>query len=99
MHPLAGQGVNQGFGDVTKLTEVLSKAVYDGSDLGKCFHLSILCFVLFVVFFFALCLKSTAMVMAGWSVHLTTLFLGKLEQAVNQYFVHILSLVTDNNPS
>ena len=35
------------------------------------------------------------MVMARWSVHLTTLFLGKLEQAVNQYFVHILSLVTD----
>ena len=27
-----------------------------------------------------------------------TFFLGKLEQAVNQYFVHILSLVTDNNP-
>ena len=26
-------------------------------------------------------------------------FLGKLEQAVNEYFVHILSLVTDNNPS
>ena len=26
-------------------------------------------------------------------------FLGKLEQTVNQYFVHILSLVTDNNPS
>ena len=26
-------------------------------------------------------------------------FLGKLDQAVNQYFVHILSLVTDNNPS
>ena len=26
-----------------------------------------------------------------------TFFLGKLEQAVNQYFVHILSLVTDNN--
>ena len=25
-----------------------------------------------------------------------TFFLGKLEQAVNQYFVHILSLVTDN---
>ena len=25
-------------------------------------------------------------------------FLGKLEQAVNQYFVHIISLVTDNNP-
>ena len=28
-----------------------------------------------------------------------TLFLGKLERAVNQYFVHINSLVTDNNPS
>ena len=26
-------------------------------------------------------------------------FLGKLEQAVYQYFVHILSHVTDNNPS
>ena len=39
------------------------------------------------------------MVMAGRSVYLTTLFLGKLEQAVNQYFVHILSFVTDNNPS
>ena len=41
---------------------------------------------------------STAMVMAGWSVHLTTLFLGKLEQAVNK-FMYILSLVTDSNPS
>ena len=28
-----------------------------------------------------------------------TFFLGKLDKAVNQYFVHILSLVTDNNPS
>ena len=35
------------------------------------------------------------MVMAGRSVHLTR----ELEKAVNQYFVHILSLVTDNNPS
>ena len=26
-------------------------------------------------------------------------FLGKLDKAVNQYFVHILLLVTDNNPS
>ena len=39
------------------------------------------------------------MVIAGRSVHITTLFLGKLEQAVNQYYVYILSLVTDNNPS
>ena len=28
-----------------------------------------------------------------------TFFLGKLDQAVNQYFVHILSLVTDNKVS
>ena len=28
-----------------------------------------------------------------------TFFLGKLEQAVNQYFVHILLLVTYNDPS
>ena len=50
--------------------------------------------------FVALRPKSTAMVMAWRSVHLTTLFfLDKLEQVVNQYFVHILSLVTDNNPS
>ena len=39
------------------------------------------------------------MVMPGRSVYLTTLFLGKLKHAVHQYFVHILSLVTDNNPS
>ena len=28
-----------------------------------------------------------------------TFFLGKLDQVVNQYFLYILSLVTDNNPS
>ena len=40
----------------------------------------------------------SAMVMLGRSVHLTTPFyLGKLEQAVNPYLVHILSLVTDNS--
>ena len=33
------------------------------------------------------------------SSHNHTFFLGKLEKAVNQYFVHILLLVTDNNPS
>ena len=43
--------------------------------------------------------QATAMVMAGLSIHLTTLFPGQTKQAVNQYFVHILSLVTDNKPS
>ena len=46
--------------------------------------------VLFVCIFFSLRPKSTAMVMAGRSVNLTTLFLGKLEKAVNHYFMHIL---------
>ena len=55
--------------------------------------------VLFVCFD-ALRPKSTAMVQAGRPVHLTTFFfLGKLEKVVNQYFMHILSHVTDNNPS
>ena len=33
------------------------------------------------------------------SSHNHTFFLGKLEQAVNEYLVHIFSLVTHNNPS
>ena len=43
----------------------------------------------------------TAMVMSGRSVHLTHFVLGRLEQAVNQFFVHIytLAIVTDNIPS
>ena len=36
--------------------------------------------------------------MAGRSFHLTKLLPGQAEKAVNQYFVHIISLVTDNNP-
>ena len=35
IHPLAGQGVNLGFGDVKCLTNILRKAVYDGCDLGN----------------------------------------------------------------
>ena len=42
---------------------------------------------LYFCLLFALCSKLTAMVMAGRSVYLTT-----LEQAVNQYFMYILSL-------
>ena len=39
------------------------------------------------------------MVMSGRSIHIIALFPG--QAAVNQYFVqiHVLSLVTDNNPS
>ena len=64
--------------------------------MARCSHyMSLFVFVWFV----ALRPKSTAIVMAGRSVHLTTLILGKLEQTVNQYFVHILLSVTVNNPS
>ena len=64
---------------------------------GRCSKILNVCFVCLFCCFTP---KSTAMVMAGWSVHLATLFfLGKLKHAVNQYFVHILLLVTDNNPS
>ena len=42
--------------------------------------------------------QSTAMGISGWSAHLTTLF--SWVSLTNQLtFVHILSLVTDNNPS
>ena len=34
VHPLAGQGVNLGFGDVEALTAALGRAVASGTDLG-----------------------------------------------------------------
>ncbi|KAH3852894.1 ubiquinone biosynthesis monooxygenase COQ6, mitochondrial-like [Dreissena polymorpha] len=39
IHPLAGQGVNLGFGDVIKLSEVIAKAAANGSDLGSLTYL------------------------------------------------------------
>ncbi|KAB7507180.1 Ubiquinone biosynthesis monooxygenase COQ6, mitochondrial, partial [Armadillidium nasatum] len=35
VHPLAGQGVNLGFGDVACLLEILEKAVLLGTDIGN----------------------------------------------------------------
>ncbi|XP_073442813.1 ubiquinone biosynthesis monooxygenase COQ6, mitochondrial isoform X2 [Dendrobates tinctorius] len=39
VHPLAGQGVNMGFGDVASLVHHLSRAAFDGVDLGSTRHL------------------------------------------------------------
>jgi hypothetical protein len=35
VHPLAGQGVNLGFGDVKCLSELLCEAVFSGNSLGE----------------------------------------------------------------
>lgn len=35
IHPLAGMGLNLGFGDVKCLTEIIAKATYDGSKLNS----------------------------------------------------------------
>lgn len=35
VHPLAGQGVNLGFGDVVCFTKLLSQAAFNGKDLGQ----------------------------------------------------------------
>ncbi|NXC25969.1 COQ6 monooxygenase, partial [Campylorhamphus procurvoides] len=39
VHPLAGQGVNLGFGDIACLAHHLSAAAFSGSDLGSLKHL------------------------------------------------------------
>ncbi|XP_044745342.1 ubiquinone biosynthesis monooxygenase COQ6, mitochondrial [Coccinella septempunctata] len=39
VHPLAGQGVNLGFGDISCLNGVLGEAVYAGSELGDLLYL------------------------------------------------------------
>ncbi|XP_034498310.1 ubiquinone biosynthesis monooxygenase COQ6, mitochondrial isoform X1 [Ailuropoda melanoleuca] len=40
VHPLAGQGVNMGFGDVSSLVHHLSAAAFNGKDLGSMSHLT-----------------------------------------------------------
>ncbi|EHB15445.1 Ubiquinone biosynthesis monooxygenase COQ6 [Heterocephalus glaber] len=40
VHPLAGQGVNMGFGDISSLLHHLSTAAFSGKDLGSMSHLT-----------------------------------------------------------
>uniref|UniRef100_A0A8C6RA77 Ubiquinone biosynthesis monooxygenase COQ6, mitochondrial n=1 Tax=Nannospalax galili TaxID=1026970 RepID=A0A8C6RA77_NANGA len=40
VHPLAGQGVNMGFGDISSLVHHLSTAAFNGKDLGSMSHLT-----------------------------------------------------------
>ena len=60
-------------------------------------------FTMLLVFFFLLLLfyVPSQQLWSWWDGQFTLshFCLGKLEQAVNQYFLHILSLVTDNYPS
>lgn len=46
VHPLAGQGVNMGFGDAFALSKVIAEGVAVGSDIGE------VCFMYLLVFFF-----------------------------------------------
>ena len=41
VHPLAGQGVNLGFGDVLQLQTALEGALQSGQDLGDVFMLKV----------------------------------------------------------
>ena len=41
VHPLAGQGVNLGFGDVLQLQTALEDALQSGQDLGDVFMLKV----------------------------------------------------------
>uniref|UniRef100_A0A4X1TJ66 Ubiquinone biosynthesis monooxygenase COQ6, mitochondrial n=1 Tax=Sus scrofa TaxID=9823 RepID=A0A4X1TJ66_PIG len=40
VHPLAGQGVNMGFGDISSLVHHLRTAAFNGKDLGSMSHLT-----------------------------------------------------------
>ena len=43
VHPLAGQGVNLGFGDASTLSSVISEGIVVGTDIGEvCIELTIL---------------------------------------------------------
>lgn len=38
VHPLAGQGVNLGFGDASSLSKVIAEGIAVGSDVGEVCH-------------------------------------------------------------
>jgi len=40
VHPMAGQGVNLGFGDVATLTNVICEAISNGADVGSSVYLN-----------------------------------------------------------
>ena len=81
--------MNQGCPNIIYQRQMQEMSIF----IATCDYIFCIRYICLFVCFVALRPKSTAMVMAGRSVHLTTLFPGKIEEAVNQYFVHILSLV------
>ena len=66
-------------------------------SLGKLWEIEHVRFCLFVLLLYVQVNSHGHAGMVSSPNH--TFFLGKLEQAVNQYFMHIFSPVTDNNPS
>lgn len=38
VHPLAGQGVNLGFGDASSLSKVIAEGIAVGTDVGEVCH-------------------------------------------------------------
>lgn len=54
VHPLAGQGVNMGYGDVSSLSDVIADGVAVGSDIGEVSTCTIFHYLKFV----ANCLKT-----------------------------------------
>ena len=82
------------FHDRSELS-VIDSEVLSMFDCLKCSAMDVVC--LFVLLLYV----PSQQLWSWWDGQFTSpiFFLGKLEQAVTQYFVHIFSLVTDNNPS
>lgn len=50
VHPLAGQGVNLGFGDAFALSRVIGEAIAVGMDIGEVCNLLLSCFLKLLIY-------------------------------------------------
>lgn len=59
VHPLAGQGVNLGFGDAFALSRIIAEGIAVGTDIGEvCDPLKLFLFLFFKTDYYSLCLGS-----------------------------------------